>query len=616
MLHVENHIDNHKESGMDHLRNNICNSCITTENIRESHVLVLYTGGTIGMIRNENGVLVPKPNAFVKKLRNYPHMYDREYTEKRFGSMGPLVLPMTATDSRRIIYNVLEYSPLCDSSNMTMDDWIHIANDIKQSYEYFDGFIVLHGTDTLSYTASALSFMLESLGKIVILTGSQVPIFDSRSDGLDNFLSSLIIAANHNIPEVCVFFGTNLMRGNRTCKISATSFEAFDSPNFPLLAKANINIEVNYRTIFRPCTLEKFYVHTSLNRNVGLIRIFPSMTTDLVKTFLQPPIEGVVLQSYGTGNVPSNREDIIKELSAATKRGVIIVNITQCSTGHVSNLYEPSKFLSDAGIISGFDMTPEAALTKLAYVLSKEEWDMQTKREMMQTNLRGELTAGRPPHLEDLDLVEAVARSLKISSTTEYQELGSILFPAMLNAAVQSRDVIKLEALKTYGADISQQNADGRTALHIACCEGDLNIVRCLLRMGANVHIKDRFNRTPLTDAIEFDHHEIIKILMQCGAHLHGNACIIGEKMCIAATTGNVKRLKSYQLANAILSQKDFSGRTPLHFAALHNRTQVIKFLMEYNVDMICFDKMNQSPYDLAIAAGSTEAAILLSPPK
>lgn len=184
-------------------------------------------------------------------------------------------------------------------------------------------------------------------------------------------------------------------------------------------------------------------------------------------------------------------------------------------------------------------MTPEAALTKLAYVLSKEEWDMQTKREMMQTNLRGELTAGRPPHLEDLDLVEAVARSLKISSTTEYQELGSILFPAMLNAAVQSRDVIKLEALKTYvnihnwyiffffnlifysnqyiriyniisqGADISQQNADGRTALHIACCEGDLNIVRCLLRMGANVHIKDRFNRTPLTDAIEFDHHEV-----------------------------------------------------------------------------------------------------------
>ncbi|XP_050487481.1 L-asparaginase-like isoform X3 [Bombus huntii] len=598
---------------MEHLRNNSSGS-LAIESVRESRVLVLYTGGTIGMIRNEDGVLVPKANAFVKKLRNYPHIYDREYAEKRFGLMGPLVLPMTATDSKRVIYNVLEYSPLCDSSNMTMDDWIRIAHDIKQAYERFDGFVILHGTDTLSYTASALSFMLESLGKIVILTGSQVPIFDSRSDGLDNFLSSLIIAANYNIPEVCVYFGTNLMRGNRTCKISATSFEAFDSPNFPPLAKANITIEVDYRAIFRPFTLEKFHVHASLNRNVGLLRIFPSMTTHLVRAFLQPPIEGVVLQSYGAGNVPTNREDIIKELSAATKRGVIIVNITQCATGCVKNSYAPGKFLEDAGVISGSDMTPEATLTKLAYVLSKKEWDLQTKRQMMQTNLRGELTAQRPPYLEDIDLVEAVARSLRLSSTAERQELGSILFPAMLNAAVRSRDVVKLEILKGYGADISQQNADGRTALHIACCEGDLKVVHCLLRMGANVHIKDRFNRTPLTDAIEFDHHEIINILIHNGAHLHGSAYIIGEKMCAAAAVGNVKRLTSYQLANADLSQKDFSGRTPLHFAALHNNTQAVQFLLDHNVETECFDKTEQSPHDLAKASGSVDAARLLSP--
>ncbi|XP_043526263.1 L-asparaginase [Frieseomelitta varia] len=612
MLHLVNHVDNHKENNMEHLRNNSSGSLIT-ESVRESRVLVLYTGGTIGMIRNENGALVPKANAFVKKLRNYPHMYDREYAEARFGLMGPLVLPMTATDSRRVIYNVLEYSPLCDSSNMTMDDWIRIADDIKLAYEHFDGFVILHGTDTLSYTASALSFMLESLGKIVILTGSQVPIFDSRSDGLDNFLSSLIIAANYNIPEVCVYFGTNLMRGNRTCKVSATSFEAFDSPNFPPLAKANIKIEVDYRAIFRPCTLEKFHVHTSLNRNVGLLRIFPSMTTHLIKAFLQPPIEGVVLQSYGAGNVPMNREDIIKELSAATKCGIIVVNITQCATGCVTNTYASGKLLDDAGIISGFDMTPEAALTKLAYVLSKTEWDLQTKLEMMQTNLRGELTAGRPPRHEDLDLVEAVARSLRLSSTAERQELGSILFPAMLNAAVLSRDIVKLEVLKGYGADISQQNADGRTAMHIACCEGDLNIVRCLLRMGANVHIKDRFNRTPLIDAIEFDHHEVIKILMQCGAHLHGSAYAIGEKMCAAAAVGNLKRLKSYKLANADLSQKDFSGRTPLHFAALHNKTQVLEFLLDQNVETGCLDKTSQSPHDLAKVSGAADAANILS---
>ncbi|XP_076751974.1 L-asparaginase 1 [Xylocopa sonorina] len=601
--HVESHVNGTTDSF----------HRMATENVPDGRVLVLYTGGTIGMIRNENGVLVPKANAFVKKLRNYPHMHDRQYAEERFGSMGPLVLPMTATDNRRVIYNVLEYSPLCDSSDMSMDDWIHIANDIKESYEHFDGFVILHGTDTLSYTASALSFMLESLGKIVILTGSQVPIFDARSDGLDNFLSSLIIAANYNIPEVCVYFKMNLMRGNRTRKISVNMFEAFDSPNFPPLAKANIKIEVDYRAIFRPCTLDKFYVHASLNRNVGLLRIFPSITTDLIKAFLQPPIEGVVLQSYGAGNVPVYREDVIEELSAATKRGVIIVNITQCSTGSVSNAYKSGKLLEDAGVISGSDMTPEAALTKLAYVLSKQQWDTKTKREMMQTNLRGELTAGRPPNLDDLDLVEAVARSLRLSSGIERQELGSILFPAMLSAAVQSHDVAKLEALKAYGADVSQKNADGRTALHVACCEGDLNIVRCLLRMGASVFVKDRFNRTPLVDAIEWDHHDIIKILMQCGAHLHGSAYLIGERMCAAAAVGNITRLKSYQLANADLSQTDLSGRTPLHIAALHNEVKTVKFLLEHNVDRDGRDKSGQSPYDLAKASDSMEVEILLS---
>ncbi|XP_029174109.1 L-asparaginase isoform X2 [Nylanderia fulva] len=579
----------------------------------EGRVLVLYTGGTIGMMRNEQGVLVPIANAFVKNLRKYPQLYDREYAEKKFGAMGPLVLPVTATDNRRVVYNVLEYTNLCDSSNMTMDEWIRIANDIKESYEHFDGFVVLHGTDTLSYTASALSFMLEALGKIVILTGSQVPIFDTRSDGLDNFLASLVIAANYNIPEVCVFFGTNLMRGNRTSKASATSFEAFYSPNFSPLATANIKIEVDYRSIFRSCILEKFYVHASLNRNVGLLRLFPSITSELVKVFLQPPIEGVVLQTYGAGNVPTNREDIIAELRAATKRGVVIVNITQCATGCVSDAYEAGKLLYKNGVIPGFDMTPEAALTKLAYVLSKHEWDTETKRQMMQTNLRGELTAGRPPTMQDWDLVEAVARSLRLSSAAELQELGSILFPAMLNAAVIRRDIVKLESLQGYGADISQANADGRTALHIACCEGDIKVVRRLLKMGANVHIKDRFDRTPLTDAIEYDRHEIIKVLLQCGAHLHGDAVQIGERMCDAATAGNTKRLQSYLMAGADLSQKDVSGRTPLHFAALHNHTDAVKFLLDHGADPHCIDMLGQTATELAKAARASDAIRLLT---
>ncbi|KAG7200195.1 hypothetical protein KM043_000627 [Ampulex compressa] len=599
------------EGALDRLFNGT-SGFLTNENKPEGRVLVLYTGGTIGMVRNENGALVPIANAFVKNLRKYPHMHDREYAEERFGSMGPLVLPMTATDSRRVIYNVLEYSPLCDSSNMTMDDWIKIANDIKESYEHFDGFVVLHGTDTLSYTASALSFMLEALGKIVVLTGSQVPIFDTRSDGLDNFLASLVIAANHSIPEVCVFFGTHLMRGNRTSKVSATSFEAFDSPNFAPLATAQISIEVDCRSIFRACSLAKFSVHASLNRNVGLLRLFPGIRAELVRAFLQAPIEGVVLQSYGAGNVPTNRPDIFVELQNAVKRGVIVVNITQCTTGCVSDAYEAGKLLEDAGVLSGFDMTPEAALTKLAYVLSKREWDTETKRQMMQTNLRGELTAGRPASIQDLDLVEAVVRSLKLSSTSEITGLSAILFPAMLCDAVIKRDLVKFESLKGYGADISQTNADGRTALHVACCEGDLNVVRRLLKMGANVHIKDRFNRTPLTDAIEYDNHEIVKLLLQCGAHLHGSALVIGEKLCSAAAAGNVKRLRSFLLAGADLSQRDISGRTALHLAAMHDRGRVARFLLDHGADSKCCDMLGKLPLDLALAAGAAETSSLL----
>ncbi|XP_066596945.1 L-asparaginase isoform X2 [Prorops nasuta] len=532
-------------------------------------------------------------------------MHDREYAEETYGPMGPLVLPVSENNSRRVVYSVIEYSPLCDSSNMTMDDWIRIAKDIKQSYEYFDGFIVLHGTDTLSYTASALSYMLEALGKIVIVTGSQVPIFEARSDGMDNFLTSLIIAANYSIPEVCVFFNKKLMRGNRTIKTAASSFEAFDSPNFPPLAKAEINIEVNYRLIFRPCNIEKFNVHSSLNRNVGLLRLFPGITSDLIKAFFQSPIEGVVLQTYGAGNVPANRKDIMDEFRAATERGVIIVNVTQCNSGTVSSLYEPAKLLEDAGVIMGFDLTPEAALTKLAYVLSKKDWSIEMKKDSIQINLRGELSNGKVSTIQDLDLVEAVASSLRISSAKELQELGSILFPAMLNAAVLRRDVKKLESLKRCGADISQQNADGRTALHIACREGDLKIVQSLLKMGASVHIQDRFGRTPLTEAIENDHHEIIKILLQCGAHLHEYACLIGEKMCVAAATGSVRRLKSFQIAGADLSVTNLIGMTPLHFAAIYDKLSVAIFLLENGANASITDKTNCTPFDLAVMTKS-----------
>ncbi|GFR33184.1 l-asparaginase [Trichonephila clavata] len=391
-----------------------------------SKVLVIYTGGTIGMIRNEKGAYASKSNMMEMKIKSYPQLHDTVAAED-YTTVCPdencLVLPDTG-EACRVVYVVHEYDPLLDSSNMTMDDWIRIAMDIKESYEKFNGFIVLHGTDTMAYTASALSFMLENLGKTVIITGSQIPLYEARSDGRDNLMNSLIIAGNYCIPEVTILFNNKLFRGNRTSKISTSSLDAFSSPNLTPLVKMGIGIHIEWRNVFRPSSIEKFNVHSSLNHNVGLLRLFPSITVEVVRAFLSPPIEGVVLQTYGAGNGPSQRKDLFDELKRANRRGVIIVNCTQCSLGQVDPSYETGRALVDVGVVPGSDMTLEAALTKLSYVLSKKEWTIQTKRNMMKANLRGELTVYKEMKFEDLDVITAIIRTLRLSSSENWNGHG------------------------------------------------------------------------------------------------------------------------------------------------------------------------------------------------
>ncbi|XP_044264037.1 L-asparaginase [Tribolium madens] len=354
-------------------------------------VLVIYVGGTIGMERNKNNVYSPSPNKLLEKLKFHSQMHDPVLGRKFVGDLAPnqLVLPEIGNDV--VFYELKEYNSLLDSSNMSSKDWIRIASDIGKNYHNFDGFVILHGTDTLAYTSSALSFMLEGLQKPVILTGSQIPIFETRSDAKDNILSSLILAGCYKIPEVCIFFANKLLRGNRTAKISSTHLNAFDSPNYQPLAEVGIDIKVNKHAILPPSA--PFQVHTKLNANVGLLSFFPTITPCMFRAILQcPSVEGLVLQSYGVGNIPSNRKELLQVIEEAVKRGTVIVNITQCPQGTVSATYETGKALEKIGVISGHDMTAEAALTKLCYVLGIPGLGYEDRVLLMKENIRGELT--------------------------------------------------------------------------------------------------------------------------------------------------------------------------------------------------------------------------------
>ncbi len=332
-------------------------------------VYIAYTGGTIGMKKSGGGYR-PAPGYLEKMMNNIPELKSD-------------ILPD---------YQISEYKPLLDSSNMTPDDWLKIANDIAVHYKEFDGFVVLHGTDTMAYTASALPFMLQGLQKPVILTGAQIPLCKIRNDARENLITALLIAANYKIPEVCLCFGDKLLRGNRAVKVDADSLDAFESPNFPALGTVGIEININWNLILPTAKTRKPLTVNALNEaRVAGLRLFPGVSIDIIKNFLQPPIRGLILQTYGMGNAPGDSK-LISALKAANDRGVVIVNCTQCLKGTVNmEDYATGAALARAGVISGFDMTMEAALAKLSFLLNQKLPVTKIKK-MMQTNLRGELT--------------------------------------------------------------------------------------------------------------------------------------------------------------------------------------------------------------------------------
>jgi L-asparaginase len=336
-------------------------------------ILIIYTGGTIGMLQNH-----------------------------KTGSLQPLnfdQISLHVPELKKLGYalNTISFDPPMDSSDIDPETWVKLAHIVYSNYEKYDGFVILHGTDTMAYTASALSFMFDNLAKPVILTGSQLPIGVLRTDGKENIITAVEIAASREfgktiVPEVCIYFENRLYRGNRTTKINADNFNAFQSPNYPSLAKAGIQIKYNKEVIMHSTSIKPLKLKDVFDNNIAILKLFPGMSRGYVEAILGiKGLKAVILETFGSGNAPAY-EWFIKGIRKAVENNIVVLDVTQCLSGSVElGRYETSRKLYEAGVLSGYDITTEAAITKLM-LLFGQGYSVEEVKLLLNSSLKGEIT--------------------------------------------------------------------------------------------------------------------------------------------------------------------------------------------------------------------------------
>ncbi|KAH7033382.1 asparaginase-domain-containing protein [Microdochium trichocladiopsis] len=545
----------------------------------ESRVLVIITGGTICMQPSASG-LVPVEGFLEAAMATRPSFNDQServplsaMQNGKKKAIPSLRTPPTSY-GKHIRYGALEFAPLLDSSSISNEGWAQIAITIQENYHLFDGFVVLHGTDSLAYSASALSFMLEDLGKPVVLTGSQASIFALQSDAVDNLLGSLIVAGTFVIPEVCLFFHHTLFRGNRSTKVSASSFDAFASPNCePLARVTSLGVDVNWALVRRPTKIARFAVTSYLDTaHVACIRIFPGILPEMLDSVLRvPTLRGLVLETFGMGNAPAGVDGSLTKViaDAVRERGIVIVNVSQCTSGFVSPLYAPGFALGEAGVVFGQDMTSEAALTKLGYLLAAfPPLSTDEIRKRMSNSLRGEMTETKVPVFshpagglaaaagfdsDDDPATAALYSSLLEPSDRAFTALGyaikkgdlaavrnlldrdeeaqaliasSGLTSASLSPSLATSNLASSSAAATTSTSggrrrlLEKADYAGNTVVHLAAVGPEIGVLKELLTRGASIHVRNRADNTPLFMALLVRNIDAVALLREAGAEV------------------------------------------------------------------------------------------------